>query len=167
MKRKKDSRRLNSTFFTIRDAVHPIVKRVQIDSAHRHTRGADIEQAAKETLSRRLQAENDDRIQLHHQAVNTKTPRHKGTQRHFGIRIPDFGFGDQFVPGVPLNPKSAIRNPKCLCVFVLVGIFSELHPLDLAVDQQLRFGPPLDFVQADAGTKFFQYQPMLGNFNDA
>src|SRR5437867_1473099 len=31
MKRKKDSRRLNSTFFTIRDAVHPIVKRVQID----------------------------------------------------------------------------------------------------------------------------------------
>ena len=62
--REENRRRLDSAFFTMRNVVHPVVKRVQVDTTDRHSICCDIQQTSEEPLPRRMQINDNDGIEL-------------------------------------------------------------------------------------------------------
>src|SRR4030095_11280535 len=99
MNREEDSCRLNPALFSMRDVVHPVFKCIQIDTSYSDTVRRNIHQSPEESLSRRLEIDNDDRVQLHRRWYETQ--RHKDTEAQRGAQ-------ERFL----------MRSPLCLCVFV-------------------------------------------------
>src|SRR5207302_1366214 len=50
---------------TMRDMIHPIFERVEIDATHRDAMRCHVQQTPKETFSGAVKIKNDDRIQFH------------------------------------------------------------------------------------------------------
>ena len=66
---KKNRCRLYAALFTLCDVIHPVVKRVQVDAADRDSIGGYLQQPAEESLSWRLQVDDNYRVEFHAYSV--------------------------------------------------------------------------------------------------
>src|SRR5712691_7851972 len=65
MDRKEDRIRLNTTFFTMRDVIHPILERIEVDSTNCYAVRSYVQQTPEESLPGTVKTDDHDGIQLH------------------------------------------------------------------------------------------------------
>src|SRR5260370_39994638 len=68
--RKEDRIRLNTTFFTMRDVIHPILERIEVDSTNCYAVRSYVQQTPEESLPGTVQTDDDDGIQLHKRCIS-------------------------------------------------------------------------------------------------